>query len=378
MNLSLKSFSQLVEDMGAALQSSATALIDLSAGSVIRAIFEANASVVLWLQWLILLLLQTTRAATSTGSDLDSWMADFGLTRLPASPSSGIVTFSRYADNLAALIPVGAVVKTADGSVSFKVTEDTAISIWQSAQSGYILPSGLSAADLPVTCTTAGTVGNVLAGTITIISASLPGVDLVTNASPFTNDIDAESDQSFRARFQNYLGSLSRATLTAARSAIANVQQGLNVMIQENTAADGSAETGFFLVTVDDGSGYPPSSLLSSVATAVDSVRPVGTMFAVLPPRVLTVNVTLTAFIKSTAVSSRCVSNIQTQVASYLNSLPIGRVASVTRVAQSAYSAGSDIENISAVLLNGLSSDVLPPSRTVVKAGSIVVTINDG
>ena len=115
MNLSLKSFSQLVEDMGAALQSSATALIDLSAGSVIRAIFEANASVVLWLQWLILLLLQTTRAATSTGSDLDSWMADFGLTRLPASPSSGIVTFSRYADNLAALIPVGAVVKTADG-----------------------------------------------------------------------------------------------------------------------------------------------------------------------------------------------------------------------------------------------------------------------
>ena len=378
MNLSLKSFSQLVEDMGAALQSSATALIDLSAGSVIRAIFEANASVVLWLQWLILLLLQTTRAATSTGSDLDSWMADFGLTRLPASPSSGIVTFSRYAGNLAALIPVGAVVKTADGSVSFKVTEDTAISIWQSAQSGYILPSGVSAADLPVTCTTAGTVGNVLAGTITIISASLPGVDLVTNASPFTNGIDAESDQSFRARFQNYLGSLSRATLTAARSAIANVQQGLNVMIQENTAADGSAETGFFLVTVDDGSGYPPSSLLSSVATAVDSVRPVGTMFAVLPPRVLTVNVTLTAFIKSTAVSSRCVSNIQTQVASYLNSLPIGRVASVTRVAQSAYSAGSDIENISAVLLNGLSSDVLPPSRTVVKAGSIVVTINDG
>ena len=378
MNLSLKSFSQLVEDMGAALQSSATALIDLSAGSVIRAIFEANASVVLWLQWLILLLLQTTRAATSTGSDLDSWMADFGLTRLPASPSSGIVTFSRYAGNLAALIPVGAVVKTADGSVSFKVTEDTAISIWQSAQSGYILPSGLSAADLPVTCTTAGTVGNVLAGTITIISASLPGVDLVTNAGPFTNGIDTESDQSFRARFQNYLGSLSRATLAAARSAIANVQQGLNVMIQENTAADGSAETGFFLVTVDDGSGYPPSSLLSSVATAVDSVRPVGTMFAVLPPRVLTVNVTLTAFIKSTAVSSRCVSNIQTQVASYLNSLPIGRVASVTRVAQSAYSAGSDIENISAVLLNGLSSDVLPPSRTVVKAGSIVVTINDG
>jgi uncharacterized phage protein gp47/JayE len=377
MNLSLKSFSQLVEDMGAALQSSATALIDLSTGSVIRAIFEANASVVLWLQWLILQVLQTTRAATSTGSDLDSWMLDFGLVRLPASPSSGIVTFSRFASNLPALIPVGAVVKTSDGSISFAVTEDATLSIWQPSQSGYVIPSGVSAADLPITCTTGGSAGNVLAGTITVISASLPGVDLVTNATPLSNGIDAESDLSFRTRFQSYLGSLSRATLAAVRTAIANVQQGLDVMIQENTAADGSVSTGSFLITVDDGSGYPSAALLSSVATAVDSVRPVGTMFAVLPPQVLIVNVTLTAFVASTAVSAQCISNIQTGVASYLNGLPIGRVASVTRVAQSAYSTGQDIDNVSAVLLNGLSSDVLPPSRTVVKAGSVVVTIDD-
>ena len=39
--------------MGAALQGSATSLVDVSVGSVIRAIFEANASVVLWLQWLV-------------------------------------------------------------------------------------------------------------------------------------------------------------------------------------------------------------------------------------------------------------------------------------------------------------------------------------
>src|SRR5471030_63915 len=109
MNLRLKAFSQLIEDMGAALQSSATNLIDVSVGSVVRAIFEANASVVLWLQWLILQVLQTTRAATSTGIDLDSWMSDFGLARLPAISSSGIVTFSRFASNLPATIPVATI-----------------------------------------------------------------------------------------------------------------------------------------------------------------------------------------------------------------------------------------------------------------------------
>src|SRR5580693_2208235 len=99
MNLNLKAFSQLVEDMGAALQSSASSLIDVSIGSVVRAIFEANASVVLWLQWLIVQVLQSTRAGTSNGADLDSWMLDFGLTRLPDAPSTGIVTFSRFTPN---------------------------------------------------------------------------------------------------------------------------------------------------------------------------------------------------------------------------------------------------------------------------------------
>lgn len=80
MKLSLRGFGQLIEDMSAALQSSATALVDVSVGSVVRAIFEANASVVLWLQWLILQVLQTTRASTSSGTDLDTWMMDFGLT----------------------------------------------------------------------------------------------------------------------------------------------------------------------------------------------------------------------------------------------------------------------------------------------------------
>src|SRR3954452_7990670 len=106
MNLSLKTFSQLIEDMGAMLQSSATALVDISVGSVIRAIFEANASVALWMQWLILQVLQTTRAATSSGSDLDSWMMDFGLTRLPASPSSGTDIFFCFANSLSSVLPV--------------------------------------------------------------------------------------------------------------------------------------------------------------------------------------------------------------------------------------------------------------------------------
>src|ERR1700760_193899 len=117
--------------MSAVLESSATSLIDVSVGSVVRAIFEANASVVLWLQWLVVPVLQSTRASTSNGPDPDSWLQDFSMTRLPAVPSTGIVAFSRFGTSLPAAIPVGTVVKTADGSLSFSVAEDVNISIWQ-------------------------------------------------------------------------------------------------------------------------------------------------------------------------------------------------------------------------------------------------------
>ena len=378
MNLNLKGFSQLVQDMGAALQSSAVSLVDVSVGSVVRAIFEANASVVLWLQWLVLCVLQTTRASTSSGPDLDSWMLDFGQTRLPAAPATGIVSFSRFAANLPANIPTGTVVKTTDGLLSFSVSIDQSLSIWQASSSGYVVPNGVSSVDLPVICTTSGSVGNVLAGTITVIAASLPGVDLVTNANPLSNGIDAESDQAFRSRFQNYLASLSRATLTAVKNAIANVRQGLDVAVEENTAANGMVQVGSFLIIVDDGTGYPSSDLLSAVATAVDMVRPIGTSFNVVPPLVLTVNVSLTAVLTSADVSTTYVPSIQNYVQTYLNSLPIGRSASITRVAQNAYLAGAGVENIIGVELNGLSSDVVPPPLTVIKAGQVVVTTNEG
>lgn len=377
MQLSLKGFSQLVEDMGAALQSSSSTIVDVSVGSVVRAIFEANASVVLWLQWLLLNVLQTTRAATSNGPDLDSWMADFSFQRLPATASVGIVTFSRYTNSVAATIPVGTTVKTTDGSVSFSVTADQTLPIWQATSASYVLPSGVSAANLPVACTTAGCTGNVLAGAITVISSSLPGVDQVVNSAPISGGLNAESDAAFRQRFQGYLASLSRATLGAVRSAINAVQQGLHIEIAENTDDNGNSQPGSFLVVIDDGTGYPPSSLLASVASAIEPVRPIGTRFSVVAPQVVSVGVSLTVTLPASASSVTAIQLIQSSVAGYLDGLPIGRTASVTRVAQYAYAASASVENITNVQLNGGLADVVPPPRSVVKVGQVQVTVNE-
>lgn len=377
MNLSLKSFTQLVQDMGAALQGSASALIDISVGSVTRALLEANAAIALWMQWLILQVLQTARATTSTGSDLDSWMADFGLVRLPASASSGIVTFFRFATTLSASIPPGTMVKTGDGLLTFSVVASSSVSIWDATSNSYIIPAGVASAAIPVVCNQAGQVGNVVAGSISIIASSLPGIDQVSNPSSFTDGRDAETDQSFRSRFVLYLAGLSRATPIAIRSAIANVQQGLSIQILEGMTAGGHPSPGNFVVFVDDGSGYPSSALLGTVSTAIESVRPIGTSAAVLAPTVIPVAVSLTAGLSKSDVSYPAASGIiQDAIASYLGSLAIGQDVALSKIMQVAFNAIPSAATISNIALNGAATDIAVATGSVVKPGPISVTIN--
>jgi uncharacterized phage protein gp47/JayE len=324
MQLQLRTFSSIVSSAAAAVQGSAKQLLDLTTGSTLRAVLEANASLALWLQWLILQVLQTTRASTSTGSDLDSWMADFSLTRLAAVPATGVVTFARFVPTSAAMVPVGAIVRTADGTQSFTVIANTALAAWNAAQNGYVLPAGASSIDVPVVAAAAGSVGNVQAGAITLMASALPGMDTVSNAAPLQGGLDAESDTALRTRFATFLATRSRATPLAVGNAITSLRQGLQYTIQENVAPDGSARVGCFLVTVDDGAGAPATSLIASAAAAVEAVRPVGATYTVQPPTIVQAQISMTIVTASGAVHADVAAQVVPAVTSYVNALPIG------------------------------------------------------
>jgi uncharacterized phage protein gp47/JayE len=374
MQLSLQTFTSLVQNMAAAVQSAATQLLDLTIGSTLRAILEANASVGLWMQWLILQVLQMTRAATSVGTDLDSWMADMSLSRLPAVPAVGLVAFSRYTATASSLIPAGALVRTGDGTLTFVVTADATSSVWNSELNGYTISPGVSSLTVPIVAQVAGNAGNVLANTISLIATAMPGVDLVTNPTAAQNGLDAESDTAFRLRFQNYLQSRSRATLSAVGYAISSIQQGLDFTVAENVASNGTSWIGSFVITVDDGSGYPPSSLLSTAYAAVDAVRPIGSIFSVQPPHVVQANVALTLSIASGATSATIVLAVASAITGYINSARIGELLPVSRLAQVAYDANSAVINVTQLQVNGGMTDLSPGGTGIIKAGIVSVS----
>lgn len=374
MQLSLQNFSSLMEGMAASVQGAASSLVDLTVGSVLRAILEANASVALWLQWLIVEVLSATRLATSSGTDCDSFGADFGFTRLPAVAASGQVTFSRFSATSTALVPVGATVATTGNTQSFVIVADGSNAAFNAAADGYVIMPGVASVNATIVASVPGTAGNVLPGMISLLSAPVSGVDTVVNENALTGGVNAESDVAFKARFGNYLGSLSRATNISIGSAIEAVQQGLSYSITENQNQAGSVQMGHFVVTVDDGTGSPPASLLQTVQQAVDAIRPVATSFAVQGPHVVQANISVTLTTTAGANHALAVSAVAAAWEGYISLLPIGATLSYTKLAQLAYEASSTITNLSELQLNGGTADLVPPLFGVVRSGVMTVS----
>ncbi len=373
MALTTYSFSQIVSNIATAVQASASALLDYTVGSTLRAIAEATAAQMLWLQAIILQLLTVTRAATSVGSDLDSFGADYGFTRLAADAATGQVTFSRFTPSQQAQIPAGATIQTADGTQNFAVTVDTTNTAWNAGLNAYVLSINTASVSVPVIASAAGTGGNVQANTITVITTPLPGVDTVTNASPFINGIAAESDAAMRVRFVLYLSSLSKATRIAAGYAITSVQQGLSYTITENQDYNGTADMGYTTFIVDDGSGDPSSPLLTNVSNAIDAVRPLGSRFGVFAPTVVTANVTMVLTTAPSSTHAAVVAAVVAALQEFLNGLTLGTSLPYSQLAAVAYGVPG-VTNATGILLNSGTADITATAQEKILAGAMVIS----
>ncbi len=384
MLLTLQTMATLLSNMAAAAQGAIPgAILNFNTGGVLAAINEAVASVMLWLQWQLVLLWLKIRAATATGADLDSWMADFGVVREPAVAATGDVTFSRFTFSSSASVPVGATVLTGDLSQGFAVTADPTNPFWATAANGYLIPAGTQDATLPVQAATAGPGGNVSAGAVSLAGTALSGVDTVTNGSAFTNGAAAETDAALRARFVVFVNTRSLATPAAVVSAIIDVQSNLTYALFENLGSDGAVQPGNFVVVLDDGSGTPPSTVLDAVSAAIAGVRPVGSTWAVVRPVVTAASIAVTVAPPAGTATASIAVAIETAVAAYVDTLPINNPAAGTTAAATLFpaqisavaaSASPVGTTITGVTVNGGTANVVPAGMGAVRCSGVTVS----
>ena len=382
--LPTKDLTTLISDQAVAIQALASQTLDLSTGSVELALIESNAGVGFWIQDLIVALLAVTRASTSKGTDLDSFVADYGLTRNAAVPASGLVTFSRNVTTQQAVVLVGAQVETVVGSQIYTVYADNTNVNYNASLNGYVISIGTPSIPVPVKANVPGIAGNASANTITQILQGIPYVDSVTNAAAFVNGKDQENNPSLRKRFIDYINSLSKATKGAVQFAVESTLSVTDDVIVENEDINGNPDLGFFYVVIDDGTGSPSTDLIQSVTNAVELVRPLTVTFGVYGPTTVNINISATVTAKPGFVLSDLTAAATTALTNFINDLTIGDDVIYSELYQVIYNSSTttnadgtvttNFADVSSLLLNSGTGNVVISNKQTAKPNTITIT----
>jgi uncharacterized phage protein gp47/JayE len=392
MAISTQTFTQFVSNAVAAIQGAATVLVDLTIGSVLRAVVQAASGIALWLQGEVLQTAALTRFASSNGPDADSWGADFSFTRLPAKfTTPGSVTFSRFTPTNQASIQAatnsgtdangniiwtgGVIVQTADGSQPFQVIPDTTQPAYSATQNAYLIAAGTASASATVRSVNATAAANVGAGFITLLSQAIPFVDTVTNPAPIAGGDDPETDTAYKVRFPQFISSLSRATKGAISFAVQSVIGGGagSFTITENQSLGGVPQPGFFFIIADDGTGNPSATFLATIANAVQAVVGETITFGVFAPGLLTANIAMVLTTAAGFVHSAAVAAVTAALRKVINTLPIGAALPYNLLSSIAFSVNG-VTNVTGITLNGGLADLAATPQQIVKAGTVAVS----
>ena len=237
---------------------------------------------------------------------------------------------------------------------------------FNSAQQAYVLPAGQTSMNVSVQAITAGSAYNVQANTLTQIATTLFGLPKVNNALPIQTGANAETDAEYRARFVEYLNSLSKATETAILEAIQAVESGLKIALFENVLAVGQPVTSFIspyygniVAIIDDGSGNPSAGLMSAVSNAVNATRAFSIQYQVKKPTIIIPTIQLNVRVDSDYVSTRVETAVQLAIVALVNAYDIGGTLFLSQIELAAMSTPGVIAvEPESLLINGLEQDL--------------------
>jgi len=375
MALTAKTFQDFVDGQKTAIYNKFTGIIDYGIGSVLLSSLEANSSVATYLQRLILEVLARTRAATSTGADLDSFVADFGFSppRFGETASTGTLTFSRFTNTTQALVPVGSIAQTANND-QFIVVADTTNPAYSVPLSAYVLAIGISSVSVLANSLAAGSGANALAGTITQIAQALPGVDTVTNAADFSGGDIQETDEAVRARFILWVASLSKATKAAVIYAASSFSPLIEVNLVENMSYADVAQPGYFYLVVYNGDTALSVPDIDTVTNLVDAVRPLTSTFGVFNASVVTSNINIILSLNAGYTTGSVTTPVTTAATNYINGLGIGQTLAFSQLVAKVQDASPGINYVSTLTINGGTANLTSTGKQIIKIGTVTIS----
>jgi len=332
MPLTVQTPTQIVANLQNGITAYTTKVKNFTSGSIAGAVVNSFAAMVLFLQQLAQYLVTVSRAATSAGADLTSFVADYYLTptRVAATFAQGPLTFARFqAAPAQVVIPVGTIIQNKvlppAASIQYQVIADISNTNFNASLNGYPIAQGGTSVAVTVQALIAGSASNVQAGSLISINSTNVPADSVVQSFAIQNGFDTETDAALRVRFQAYISSLAKATAASVKSAILSTQPGLTFTINDGLNAAGSIQSAFFTIVADDGSAAIPPNTLTTISNAVTLVRAAGVSFTAIAPTNATITVALTGTTIQPAFNATTVrAAVQLAIIAYINANGVG------------------------------------------------------
>lgn len=212
--------------------------------------------------------------AYASGDYLDHIGILVGTTRIPASAAISTIRFTLSASRTVNTVIAAGKRVTAGDNIFFATDEEA------------VILAGATYADIPVTCTVPGVIGNDYApGTLTTLVDPIPYVASVSNVTASEGGIDTEKDDPFRERIRQAPESFSTAGPTGAYEYWAKTASSTIVDVKPFSPSPGVVHICVLL----DGGEIPGEELLDRVLVICSNkkVRPLtDNVMAIAPEQV--------------------------------------------------------------------------------------------
>lgn len=375
MALQLSTFNQFVSGMATTLANSTKKVTNLQPGSAAFALLQAAAGLAISLQAKIAAVANMTRLGTSQGNDVDTYIGDFGMKRIPASFSTIPLQVNRNDTSGPLSIPLdgSSVAQTNINGIQFSPTADVNQTAYDPVNNVYTFEEGVSEITVTMKCLTAGSIGNIGANSLQTIVSGFVGCSTINNTIGTNNGKDKETDPAAKARFPVYLGSLKTSNNDSIEEAVLGVQPNVTYQIIENKHFDGSAFVAGFCVVVDDGSGAPSTPFVTAVTSAVDASRAAGIEFEVHTPSVITANVSVHITVGPGGNLALTQAAVTAAITAYIKALGVGENVVYVNLADAIQNVAG-VYAYTSLLINGGSSDIAIAQTQIAEPGTISYT----
>ena len=288
-------------------------LTDFTPGSVVFTLLAAVSVGIDSIGQAIFMCRNAAYVITATGQDLDNKVEDYGLTRNPAVPATGTMSFA--ANNAAAFnisIPAGTLVSTVPTSASPAIVYAT--------QSDATLLAGQTSVAVAVTAQLVGSASNIAAGTQLLLASMAPGIDTVTLSASITSGADAETDAALRARGLLAFQALAHGTIASYQAIVEAVPGVASAVVVPENRGPGTVD----IFIEGPGNSIPSANILAEAQLAINAQCIATDNVEVLAPTQVTiaasVAIHLAAGFDPTATSAL----VSTAVQNFITGLGVG------------------------------------------------------